>query len=113
MNFRELFYEIYKLDWKRTHIIFPQREADALVDFYEDKKAGNIDENMSVADYIEEYGYSGELYASYDEFLENEYLDGGYMNYLVDSYIGQDKKQSFIEAYESDLVEFEFDNKEI
>ena len=112
MIFRELIYEIYKLDWKRGHIIFPQREVDALVDFYEDKNNGNIEADMSLPEYIEEYVYSGELYSSYDKFLENEYLDGSYVDYLIESYIGSDKQSTFREFYESDPVEFEFDERE-
>ena len=112
MNFRKLIYELYKLDWKRSHIIFPQREADALIDYFEDINSGDIDENMTIAEYIEEFGYSGELYSSYDEFLESEYLDGRHINYLIESYVREEKRQGFFEFYESDLVEYDFEDRE-
>ena len=103
MKFRELLYEIYKVDWKRSHIIFPQREIDVIVDFYEAKNEGDIDENMTIAEYIEDVGYSGELYVSFNEFLENEYTDGQYMNFLIEGYIAAHKQEDFKNAYNEEI----------
>ncbi len=103
MKFRELLYEIYKIDWKRSHIIFPQREIDAIVDYYECRNNNEIDETTTIADYIEENGYSGELYSSFEEFLENEYTDGGYMEFLIENYISEPKQSSFKELYNEEL----------
>lgn len=104
MKFRELLYEIYKLDWKKTHIMVPQSEVDVLVDFYEDKNEGNITEDMTISEYIEEFGYQGNgLYACYEEFLEGEYTDGGYIDYLIEAYIAENKQAEFREMYETEL----------
>lgn len=81
MNIRKLCYELYKLDWKRSHMITREIEMDSLKDYYENL----VDENYTYEDYIEEFGYDGELYACYEEFLEVEYLERGYIHSLLDN----------------------------
>lgn len=75
-----LTYELYKLDWLRKISI--DKQMDELKNYY---KGLTDDETVySFEDYIEEFGYDGELYSSKDEFLENEYLLDNYMKSLLD-----------------------------
>lgn len=58
-------------------------EMDCIREYYECLLEG--DGKYSYNDYIEAFGYNGELYVSFREFLYNEYLDKEYMYYLLQS----------------------------
>lgn len=79
---RKLCYELYKIDWKYTHMITAQREIDEIKNYYADLV--DDDTEYTYNDYLEEFGYNGELYVCYEEFLDNEYLDEDYMCKLLD-----------------------------
>lgn len=81
MQIAHLCYELYKLDWESDHKITPKRKRDALFDYY--KGLVDDDETYTYEDYLDEFGYDGEIYACYDEFLDNEYLDDEYMHILL------------------------------
>ena len=82
----KLCYELYKLDWKHSHMITYEREADSVKDYFEGLVDSNgSDREYTYADYIEEFGYDGELYACYDEFLDSEYRDEDYIKGLLDN----------------------------
>lgn len=82
MTIRELAYELYKIDWKDQHKITPEIEMYCLEDYYE----GLVDNhtNYTYEDYLMNFGYYGELYVCFDEFLDNEYQDKEYMEELFD-----------------------------
>ena len=81
-----LCYELYKIDWKRSHMITPEIENDSVKDYYEYLITDNIDEeDYTYNDYIDEFGYNGELYVCFEEFWENEYLDEDYICGLLDN----------------------------
>ncbi len=88
MNIRELCYELYKEDWKILHNITGEVEQRYLIDYYLDLYDYS---KYSYKDYIEEYGYNGELYACYDEFLDNEYLEEEYILSLLQNKILQEE----------------------
>ena len=69
-------YELYKQDWIDTHTNIRQR-LDSIVDYYleTDGQYGN----STYDKYIYEVGFNGEIYACYDEFLDNEYQDKEYI----------------------------------
>lgn len=94
----EIAYELYKQDWIETHTTATQRLNDIRI--WAETEIENHDEDMacSYEECREEFGYDGELYACYDEFLDSEYLDKEYMYYLL-----QDK--TLIEAYEEYMEE--------
>lgn len=77
----KLCYELYKVDWKHSHMITKDREMDSIKNYYE----GLVDDETeySYNDYLEEFGYDGELYVCYEEFLNAEYLDENYMKELL------------------------------
>ena len=95
MNIRKLCYELYKIDWKHSHIT-KEREMDSIKDYYE----GLIDNDSEYTyeDYIEEFGYDGELYVCYEEFCDAEYYDVDYMRTLLDN-------DKLINIYHEDIKE--------
>lgn len=79
----KLCYELYKIDWKHSHMITTEREMDSIKDYYEGLVFDDIDYTYN--DYLEEFGYNGELYVCYDEFLDTEYLDEDYICSLLNN----------------------------
>lgn len=80
MNIRELAYTLYKIDWMRR--ISPERMSDFVLNYYVDRKI-EPSSDATLLEVLEEFGFDGELYVCYDEFLENEYLDKAYMESLL------------------------------
>ena len=76
MTIRELAYELYKMDWMRR--ISCDVQMDTLKDYYQETTEEDR-EVYTFEDYIFEFGYQGQLYACYEEFLEEEYLDESYI----------------------------------
>lgn len=107
MNIKEVAYELYKIDWKHTHIT-PKIEMDTLRNFatgsvFYDKASSLIsfgDRYASYNEYLEDAGFFGEIYACFDEFVDNEYKDKEYIKLLL-----QDRE--LINAYIRDLMDKE------
>lgn len=79
-----LCYELYKIDWKESHGITPEIEANTQRDFF------NYDPELYSVyeDYLTQVGYSGKngvVYVDYDEFFDNEYQDVNYIAGLLDN----------------------------
>lgn len=83
-NIREYFYEVYKRDWINTHIS-NERYIWTMNEYYKEKKDNlNYPDFPSFKDYIEENGFDfGEIYCSYDEFLDFEYQQKNYWKSLI------------------------------
>lgn len=83
MDISKLCYELYKVDWKHSHMITAEREMDSIKNYFE----GLVDDENEYTydDYIEEFGYDGELYVCYEEFCDMEYHDKEYMRELLDN----------------------------
>ena len=96
MDIRKLCYELYKIDWKHSHMITKERQMDSIKDYYE----GLIDNDSEYTyeDYIEEFGYDGELYVCFEEFCNAEYYDVDYMRTLLDN-------DKLINIYHKDIEE--------
>lgn len=70
-------YELYQLDWLQKH-------DHSLNDLFE--VITKIGAEKSAVDFktiFEETGFDGDIYACYEEFLTNEYLDISYMFHLL------------------------------
>lgn len=91
-SIRQLAYELYKIDWMRQ--ISPERQMDSLRQYYDDKKLCPGDTSV-YNDIIDEFGYDGDIYETFDEFLESKYLEADYMKALLNS--------SQYEDYEKDV----------
>lgn len=77
---RKLCYTLYKVDWRRDHVT-DEMEAQSVKDYYSVKDASRVD--YTYEDYLDEFGYCGKMYASYNEFLHNEYRQKKYINALL------------------------------
>ncbi len=104
MNITKLCYELYKIDWKRSHGITHEIEMDNLrgyynyvIEFGNDYTYYDFSDTKDYTynDYLLEFGYNGELYSCYEEFCECEYLDFSYMVWLLDN-------EQLIEVYIDD-----------
>lgn len=89
MNIKKLCYKLYKEDWKLLSGISRNAEQRYLIDYY--LYTLSEDNGITYEEYIEEYGYNGELYACYDEFLDNEYLEEEYILSLLQNKILQEE----------------------
>jgi len=81
MTIKKLLYRLYRLDWMRR--ISTERMMDFLKTYYEDSKMDT--EPTTPEEVLEEFGFDGELYVSYEEFLESEYLDKDYIKGLLNN----------------------------
>ena len=95
MDIRKLCYELYKIDWKHSHIT-KEREMDSIKDYYEGLI--NNDSEYTYENYIEEFGYNGELYVCFEEFCDAEYYNVDYMRTLLDN-------DRLINIYHEDIEE--------
>lgn len=96
-------YELYKIDWKHSYGITEDKELCYIKDYYDGLAEENADEYYSYEEYIREFGYNGDCYVCYDEFLNYEYLDEKYIEELLDN-------TELIKLYRKDIKEnFDFD----
>lgn len=82
MIFVKLCYELYKIDWMQR--ISADRQINAVCRYYDIL----ITEELSIIEYpfttyLNEYGYDGEIYACFDEFLDCEFKDVEYIKSLL------------------------------
>lgn len=94
MTIRELAYELYKMDWMRR--ISCDIQMDTLKDYYQETTEEDR-EVYTFEDYVLEYGYSGQLYVGFNEFLRAEYLDEFYMKSIFY------KNDKLFKEYQEDL----------
>ncbi len=83
MNISELCYELYKVEWESRNVTSATK-ADNIKSYYENTEPEDRDD-YTYEDYLLEQGYDGMFYACYEEFLETEYLDKGYIEWLLDN----------------------------
>lgn len=79
MDIKKIAYEKYKLDWMLHH-------GYTLTDLMNELESLRDDTdpiNLLFIFWEEEYGFGSEIWVCYQEFLDNEYLDEGYMKQLL------------------------------
>lgn len=81
MDITQIAYERYKLDWMIQHkftlndlmheldLMQEEEDATAVSSLYRDWEYG--------------FGFGSEIWASYEEFMDSEFLDGEYMKVLL------------------------------
>ena len=94
INISKLCYELYKIDWKHSHNITKDIEMDKIKDYYESLVDSDIE--YTYDEYLEEFGYDGQIYVCYEEFCDNEYQDKQYMCQLLDN-------EKLIKLYHKDI----------
>lgn len=77
---KKIIYELYKVDWEQEHKITPNIKRSFMIDYY--KYLFNP-EAYSFQDYLEEFGYDGELYLSFEDFLKEIYFKEDYVRKLI------------------------------
>ena len=99
MDIKKIAYELYKLNWINVHIPIARQLAtyrEYIVEQEED-----YDDNYTYEDFLFDNGFQGELYADFEEFLENEYMDKEYMRYLLDNSIFWKRYLEVIKDYKN------------
>lgn len=92
-------YELYKLDWERRHIIFPEDRMMAVKDYYNYLNEEDYSESyFSYEDYLSIYGYGGRIFASFSEFCRSEYRNKDYIHGLLHD------DGDMIAAYDDDIT---------
>ena len=94
MTIRELAYEMYKMDWMRR--IYCGVQMEVLKKYYQETTEEDR-EVYTFEDYVLEYGYSGQPYVGFNQFLRAEYLDEFYMKYIFY------KNDKLFKEYQEDL----------
>jgi hypothetical protein len=80
MNIKQIAYEKYKLNWMLRHGYTLTQLIEELADCMEE-----VHEDLNVVSYVWEYdyGFGGEIWVCFDEFIVNEYQDKHYMKQLL------------------------------
>lgn len=93
-------YMLYKQDWIDSNTLPEQRLGNLRIylDFTHEYLIESYGKALSFEDWLEEGGYQpdGALYVCYDEFLDEEYRDEGYICSLL-------KNPEWIEQYKFDI----------
>ena len=80
MNIKKIAYEKYKLDWMLHHGYTLKDLVSELSGCMEEEE----EELVDVFDIWEsDYGFGSEVWASFDEFIDNEYQDESYMKQML------------------------------
>ena len=80
-DIRAVAYEKYKAAWTKERNYSEEFLAEIRKEFKEEVK--EFGSPSCFEEYIDEYGYHGELYVCFEEFLDAEYLDAEYMKELL------------------------------
>lgn len=78
-SIRKIAYEKYKLDWLMRHgysLTDLIREVNSLQDEF-------ISTKQAYLAFVNEYGFNGEIWSCYNEFLDNEYKDKEYIKSIL------------------------------
>lgn len=82
----QIAYEKYQLDWMKNHNCSLEELINHLDSIWNESFSydeGNISPGKAFATFEEDCGFNGSLYVCFDEFLNAEYTDSGYMEYLL------------------------------
>lgn len=77
--FKEFCYQVYKVKWMER--ISPEHQLNNIIEWFK-----NHSHTSTYEEYLASYGFDGEIYASFEEFLNNEYLDEKIMRELLNDY---------------------------
>lgn len=88
-DLKKIAYELYKINWTTTHISVERQLAEYRLyqlTLLEDYDEDSLDWNSYIPtfdDWLFEQGYDGEIYVCFNEFLDYEYQDAEYMEFLL------------------------------
>lgn len=93
-DIRQIAYEKYQHDWMISHDI-DEKVMDKTMQEYIADTAG---EEVPFSEWLFDHGFGGSLWACYDEFLNAEYRDNTYMEYLLSN--------KEYQVYQADITNF-------
>lgn len=99
MSIKEKAYQLYKFNWLSSHgctLDDVLKKVWTIINH----DGFDIDVEADLLDAFEEVGFNGEIYACFDEFINNEYQDNHYMECLLGGIESNDYK-----AYIKDIQE--------
>lgn len=81
MDIKKIAYEKYKLDWMLHH----GYTLTDLINELDQMQEENLDDSVSqlFIDWEYGFGFGSEVWVCFDEFIDNEYQDKGYMKQLL------------------------------
>lgn len=100
---RNLCYELYIEDWKKSHNITREDEMMEMLNYFSEIEPSEYKQcNFTYHDYLNGCGYrNGELYVCYDEFIDNEYQEDEYIRELLKY------NKKFYNMYKEDLIDLQ------
>ena len=81
MNIKQIAYEKYKLDWLLRHG-YTLTDLIAELDLIQESDPCESISQL-FTDWESDFGFNSEIWVCYQEFLDNEYQDKGYMRQLL------------------------------
>ena len=93
-DIRQIAYEKYQHDWMISHDI-DEKVMDKTMQEYIADTAG---EEVPFSEWLFDHGFGGSLWGCYDEFLNAEYRDNDYMEYLLSN--------KEYQIYQADITNF-------
>lgn len=75
-------YEKYQMHWMLSHDV-KVTDFGKLADAWRIEREEDASKCVTFLDFLEEQGFDGCLWSCYEEFLECEYQDRGYMQFLL------------------------------
>ena len=84
LDISKVVYELYKQNWIDQHTT-PFERLQSIREYFayvQECREESVEPD-SYEGYLEDYGFSGSLYACYDEFCDTEYHDVGYIKHLL------------------------------
>lgn len=103
-NIKQIAYGKYQLDWMKQHGYSLADLVDVMNQAWrEDEDRERCTPGVAFNMFERDYGFGGELYSSYDEFLENEYLSMEDMLMLLTT----DEAKLYLQDVEKQIPEAE------
>lgn len=97
-DIRQIAYEKYQHDWMISHDI-DEKVMDKTMQEY---IADTVGEEVPFSEWLFDHGFGGSLWVCYDEFLNAEYRDNAYMEYLLSN--------KEYQIYQADIRKFAKEN---
>lgn len=83
-NLKRKCYELYKLDWLKSHISPQMLFAEFCQYLLERAENEDLEEDYNFDEYLFENGFGeGSVYVCFEEFLDAEFMDEAYMKELL------------------------------
>ena len=101
MTISEIAYELYKVDWVRSHVSAECQRATLLEYFKHQRACAKLGETCeSYEEWLFDVGYLGIMHACYEEFCDGEYHD---REYIISLFGNDEEFVEFVKLYLDDI----------